>query len=652
MDKFISDFEWIFYSNQNLEKDMENVKKHQQLLEDREKLVEKTEEYLNELLDDVPPITLLSSIEMLYIGQNMNLIDYDICIHQFQVEFIHALILKYGEMKMDYSGVCDEKKIKNILKLSSIYHFLEKHNLHANSLEAAEINMYYRILRFKGFSDRKISIIKELFERYDKEIKNYNNISMICLLNMFISIHNVIKERCEALEGQRVDVNNVHDIFIFSIEEFKRFYGNDISNDKLEEILNLFIINVGDLQDKQVEEIYLYNPVIEKFIIRLEEQLYFLSDIGVVLDRLLEICETVIINEKINKEIYEEVRASYLEEKVQQLSNNAFPNSKIYINSQWDSQRHGENDCTVVIENYAIVLESKGGNIRKNIKKGIIKDAKNAYEDLIMKASEQAIEFSDLLKKNLGKKIKFKVKGGSNNIIDLTNVTKVITLGVLLAEIPLQNMSRFLDSNKTHIPIINIYQLDTIFSCLPLISEKIDYFRKRMIIEKRANYFGDEYDLLYTYLQSGFNTDNKLYDSCNIKEKLIINYRNGLVTKTDLLRNNLFNNILNNLESKKEMNWLDKALSVLELPFKVQNQIERELQKNNNLELFDNIKSRKKIVCAKVFDYIDCNTINDINKEINSIVFRGSIHGINIKNVLYLGFNSDMNCRIIKVITN
>lgn len=63
---------------------------------------------------------------------------------------------------------------------------------------------------------------------------------------------------------------------------------------------------------------------------------------------------------------------------------------KFYLNSQWDDTRHGENDCTLLYGDYAIVFEDKSGRVNRNTYKGLLKSAYKDNRKLIEEASEQA----------------------------------------------------------------------------------------------------------------------------------------------------------------------------------------------------------------------------------------------------------------------
>ena len=248
------------------------------------------------------------------------------------------------------------------------------------------------------------------------------------------------------------------------------------------------------------------------------------------------------------------------------------------------------------------------------------------------------------MSKHYGKILTLKLKGRGENKIDLTNVKNIITIGVTLSEIPLQTMNFYKAKNGTHIPIISIFQLNQIYECLTLDSEKIDYLQKRVLIQKNVEHNSEEEDLLYTYLLSGFNTSEKYYIPSKEKEICKFWYTEKAVTRNFLRRTGMFNQMLCELEGKGNDKWLDKCIGVLEIPPIVQNQIERDILEEGTLMLYDNIKQRKKVIVAEVIEstneILHKSNIRDAKKIIQ--IFKSQ--GIQIEKVLFLFITKELVC--------
>jgi hypothetical protein len=185
--------------------------------------------------------------------------------------------------------------------------------------------------------------------------------------------------------------------------------------------------------------------------------------------------------------------------------------------------------------------------------------------------------------------------------------------------------------------------------CLTLTSEKIDYLRKRHLIERSARYFGDEYDLLYTYLKCGFNTDKRLYESTKEDAVIMIEYTENSVTRGDLERTSFFDAILLDLEQKKPEEWLNKSLSICNIPPIVQKQIEREIKNREKICLIDNFKFRKQGIIAKLIDRMTYEEKKEIELDIYQMKVSSIYEGIEISNIIYIGMNVENKCSFLEI---
>ena len=205
---------------------------------------------------------------------------------------------------------------------------------------------------------------------------------------------------------------------------------NGFNYSKVIRLISIFCCRVGSLKTNNIEEIYLHNPINDKFVILLEPGILFLPNINAVFMNLFEIFEKIIDFDNQDKQIYFEARTKYLERKTANIIGAKFkPRGEVFLNSQWDDMRHGENDCTLLYENYAIVFEDKSGRVNRNTYKGLLNSAYKDSKNLVEESSEQATLFANFLMKNLGQKLTLKVKGGNQNIIDLKNKNVLRLLG-------------------------------------------------------------------------------------------------------------------------------------------------------------------------------------------------------------------------------
>lgn len=624
--------------------DLNDIENYCSLNYSREEHAKLAEGYIIELIEKMAPITLLTNLGLISLGESLGLINFEMRIQQFQLDFIMALVLKYGKMKKSYQKTSNYDEILLILKLSSIYNFVFEHSLHNNNLHAKNINSYYR-MRKTEFTPEKLKMIKMLFIKYDSKI-NSSQIKMEKVIELILAYDKLISKRLSYLSGQVIDLNKQYRFFMVSADELVKFSKEqNVDLSLIYEVISYFTCKVGDFREIAIEELCLNNPINEKFVLALNQGVYFIPNAGILLKNLMNICEKIIANSATNFNTYNKIKADFLEDKLYNIIYNKFKGEgQVFINSQWQDGRNGENDCLLIYENYAIIFEAKAGNINKNVRKGLINAARNDEKKLISKASEQARDFAAYLRNKQGTRVDLKVKGRSNNHIDLTNTDKILTVGVTLIESPLQNMRL---NNQKHIPIISIFQLDKIFSILSTY-EIIDYIEKRNVIEETINYVGEELDYLYSYLLSGLNSDKRLYMPSESKELNLIYYKEGEVQISDRERTEMFANILDKNYKNKGDAWLDKQVSILGITPLVQKQIEREIKKKNTLELFDsNIPSRRKVIFVEKLEYFDMDTEEEVEEKIFEFHKQFSDE---VNELLYFGLDDDLNCRILKLL--
>lgn len=168
-EKMLKRFEFLFEASNDVKRDILVAEENVDIKEEKEKYVEIALKYIEGNISKMAPITLLTNLGLLSIGESLKLIRYPRRINQFEIDFTMALVLKYGVMKMNYNMVCGELEIERLLKAISIYTFCLEHKLHKNSMDARKINTYYRTSRIIGFDDEKMNIIKEFCGEYDKK---------------------------------------------------------------------------------------------------------------------------------------------------------------------------------------------------------------------------------------------------------------------------------------------------------------------------------------------------------------------------------------------------------------------------------------------------------------------------------------------------
>lgn|GEM_PF-6243310 len=630
-------FLFLFDDSEDIKENKYKVKKNLEVFKERDKYANLSLKYLEENISQMSPINLLTTVELLSIGESLHYIKYK-RIHQFEKDFLMALVLKYGEIKQKYRKREDPDTIEKLLNAIRIYLICFQHNIHSLKLNqtkqkmtALTINSRYRTCQIVGFDDNKFELIKEFCSEYDKQ-KN-RPVSLTNVVNFLLAIHNIIKNRIDKSAGERC-LEKQYYIFMFTsqdINEICHEKGYDFS--KTISIINKFCCNFETLKSNDVSEMYLYNPVNENFIIKLNQDTYFLPNFNIILENIFSVFEKIIGFNQL--EDYSKTKSLFLEKKNAELVNDKFKDfGDVHVNSQWDDERHGENDCLLLYENYAIIFEDKSGKVNPNTYKGIMKNIYSDSQNLISDATIQATDFAALLKKNTGTIQKFKVRGENDNCIDLTKTEHILSVGVVLEDTPLQNIS--LDT--THIPILSIFQLYNVFKCLEK-EEIIDYFEKRTLFEQVGPYIGDEYDFLYNYLENGLNKPD-LWDA-NPGFPRILPFVDRGITRDDLIREEWFQRVLDDILTSNNTKKLDVAISILGILPQLQSEIIQSIYKLKKISFMDTVKNRDKKIIVELLEFYDCDTEDEIEREINN----NSGHS----EVLYIAFTKQYEHIIVKL---
>ncbi|WP_104384144.1 hypothetical protein [Sphingobacterium sp. HMA12] len=384
-------------------------------------------------------------------------------------------------------------------------------------------------------------------------------------------------------------------LFSFDFDSISILSDGKISVNKVEEIFTKISLRFGDLADHNPKHFLLTNPIHECPFIRLNENTIFSTMWSIITHLSIGILEKFCSeNEKLRKK-YNEVRASYLEDKVMSLFRSSFPTAEIYAGSKWTGKdgKVYENDLLVIVDNFAFVVESKSGQVSASAKRGAPDRLFKTLQELIEEPSDQALRFIEYLKDHPNKLV-LPVKKGPSNRFDASRLKYFIPLGVTLSHLGMtsSNLKQLIRAGVTTKPIeelapsVNLTDLESVFDLLPLASQKLHYFQRRRELEANMEYIGDELDLLAWYLDDGFNFSPEMdkYGFINVtsKSKELDNYIIGSansekVEKPELRMTKWWKDILTRIEDRKFQSWLEVSYILLNIPISGQEHFEKEV---------------------------------------------------------------------------
>ena len=213
------------------------------------------------------------------------------------------------------------------------------------------------------------------------------------------------------------------DLFVLDINDFVQAYPDTIEVNHLLPVLHSWSLAFGDLEDQQIEHLFMGNPIWERPFIKLDETTFFCPIVGLLISFCLELMERVIRDNERLWQRYEKRRAQYLEDEISRVFSQNLPQSNVYKGVRWHhpgENKDYENDVLVVFDVFAFVIEAKSGRLRASSKRGAPHSLAEDVKKLISEASVQAHRFVNYLKAN--PKDLYKTSTGQMHQIDVSNV--------------------------------------------------------------------------------------------------------------------------------------------------------------------------------------------------------------------------------------
>lgn len=402
-------------------------------------------------------------------------------------------------------------------------------------------------------------------------------------------------------------------IYSFDLDHFVSLYGDSTRKENLKAVLDKLSYRFGDLKDYEKEYIILENPVHHKPFIALEDDIYYSAVFGILPHLSFGLLEDLIVEEEDLRSTYSDrIKPKYLEDEIERLFRLNFPNAEIFRGSQWTDpldNKNYENDLTVVIDTFALIVEAKSGSVTPPAKRGAPDRLFRTIKELIEEPSHQAHRFIAYLKQNRDVHT-FVNKRGENNVIDSTRINYFIPLGITLAHLGTisSNLKKIIKAEITEkkigdlAPSVSLTDLESIFELLLLEAEKIHYFARRREIEDHFDYKGDELDLLAFYLDNGFNIGEAEYSgeiamNIQLKSKELDPYFVGVnegieVERPKLVMIKWWNDLLKTMASRKPRNWLETSFILLNSTKEDQESFEQAFKELSNRVSSGNVEEK------------------------------------------------------------
>lgn len=576
----------------------------------------KYEEYFNEFVEYVSrfdKLEVLSYFSFLRIFADKKGIE-DESLNIFQLEFLQCVLL--GNDLSEKKELLTQEHIERIkeflLVLPTLMDLKDLREIeNKNNVEKIELNIINEIISERAFvrnhrtehieNNINTALIKELDEiSINKYGIKYSYI-MKMLTDILFNINNKINNYLRTmLDGSLKQITfDICDICTFSIEECLKLYREEVMPKAIEEILNKFSYYLTDKVTINPEDVFINNPVWNKFLIKVEDKKYFFPPIDSFISRVLEIFRFLIVEDDETKEQYDDIKGAFLEQKIVEIFSDKFKNFDVYYNYHVsnDNCKDFEGDVILIYKNYAIVIEAKANDISSSTYRGNFQKFRDDFNTIVRKPRTQANNIKEILENHKRRVIKLKKEGGEIVDLDLKNVNEIISFSVSLSGIKrlCNSQLSWFDywSEKSKVdekdikklmPHIELKHLYIISDLLSTEAELIHYVKERTRIEQIVRYDGDELDLLVLYLNRKFKAkfksvnDKKCVDSILGADVELNDYFFNRVDKSSFKKNKLFLNGLK-AESTQNKTNAEKEILICELPYYLQSAILKEVER-------------------------------------------------------------------------
>lgn len=456
--------------------------------------------------------------------------------------------------------------------------------------------------------------------------------------------------------------------FVFRLDELKKCIEDNIDDILLERFVDKLSYSIGDLNEFNIEHIFLNNPIWERPFIKLSKGYYFYPVPSIFYENVLDWIDYLIRDNEELKIKLEISRSKYLQQKTEEVIKKAFPNAIMYSNINWcdDFEKEYESDLIFLIDHYLFILELKSGKIKPSAKRGALKSVIERADELLVKPSIQ----SNRLKIYLSQKndfFEFK-QNEEKRVLNISKIKSILRIsisldsfGFLMSKIPELAEAGMISNDVEIAPCLSITDLELIFDMLETECEKIHYLLRRTEVEKNINYIGDEMDLLVFYLENGFNVGdfefnknnhiNLLERSYELDNYFVNKYfqKNIDIIKPRPARTLWFDSIIRFLEKRKIDGWVELSYYLLNVSHPEQIKFERMVRKIiknvsikwkdpnhiNHVVLNSSNEKRSNLIIAYAYKDI---TREDRDENINKIAGK-NMEDLNCKECILLGID-------------
>jgi len=275
--------------------------------------------------------------------------------------------------------------------------------------------------------------------------------------------------------------------------------------ERVDRILRMLSIEPGELADRNIEHLFLSNPVWARPGVHLGGAYLFVMP-QAIFSHINEIMWNVATSAKIENDLSDR-RATYLEDKAESVIQSVLPTARITKNAKWMvGVQQFETDIIAVVDKTVFLAEAKSHRLTPQGLRGAPDRLKRHLNEMVIAPSIQS--------ERLAGHIVAARAGDSDNLVitqslglDAEKVDQIIRISLTLDDLSVLSSSEeelakvgLIPDGHSLAPAMHIADLCCIADILNEEIPFLHYFSERFHFQKHFKIFGDELDFLGVYL--------------------------------------------------------------------------------------------------------------------------------------------------------
>ncbi|WP_412469980.1 MULTISPECIES: hypothetical protein [unclassified Halobacteriovorax] len=366
------------------------------------------------------------------------------------------------------------------------------------------------------------------------------------------------------------------DIYAFDTSSIAEFLEWNVST--IENLVEVFSFSFGDLNNSRIDYIINDNPIWGKPLIKSDNNIFYCFTPQVFFSFALR--TLTVLAEPFAKKQIERRRATFLENRIEEIVKEKFPENKTFKSIKWKyDNREYETDLITSIDTCLLIIEAKSGRITPSALRGAPGRLKTHLKEIIISPNQQSMRLKNKI---------FAIKRGEEDSeelenqldINLKSISKVIRLSVSLEDFAMiqsnvkqHEKTGWLPSDFSPCPSMNIADFDTLFKLFDHPLGIIHYLSRREEIEEYVKFHGDELDLMGYYIKTLFDSscfpnDENFFLNLDGESKTVDHYFDSLahgikLKKPEPILTPFWKSLITKLEERNFENWTQIGITLL-----------------------------------------------------------------------------------------